>query len=129
MPCRRANSPLARSFLTKSAAGGDRTGRRGRLIRPKATADQLALEGFGRRWASPRGTPPLADRLSRATGFRQGLAEFGYIDGQNIIVDFRFGEGHYDRLAGLAVELLQLRPDVLVAVGTTVIGARVCEPH
>ena len=43
------------------------------------------------------------------------MKEFGYIDGQNVIVDYRFGEGHYDRLAGLAAELIQLRPDVLVA--------------
>jgi putative ABC transport system substrate-binding protein len=44
----------------------------------------------------------------------------GYIDGQNVIVDYRFGEGHYDRLAGLAAGLMQLRPDVLVAIGTAV---------
>ncbi len=48
-------------------------------------------------------------------GFRQGLKEFGYIDQQNVNVDYRFGEGHYDRLAGVAAELIQLRPVVLVA--------------
>lgn len=58
-----------------------------------------------------------------AAGFRQGLNEFGYIDQQNVIVDYRFGEGHYDRLAGLAAELMQLRPDVLVAIGPSVITA------
>jgi putative ABC transport system substrate-binding protein len=52
-------------------------------------------------------------------GFRQGVKEFGYIDGQNVIVDYRSGGGHYDQLAGLVAELMQLRPDVLVAVGTT----------
>ena len=56
-------------------------------------------------------------------GFRQGVKEFGYIDGKNVIVDYRFGEGHYDRLAGLAAELMQLRPDVLVAVGPAVTAA------
>ena len=60
------------------------------------------------------------DRNSRGGSFRQGVKEFGYIDRQNVIVDYRFGEGHYDRLAGLAAELMQLRPDVLVAVGTAV---------
>jgi putative ABC transport system substrate-binding protein len=57
------------------------------------------------------------------TGFRQGLKDFGYIDGQNVVVDYRFGEGRFDRVAGLAAELMQLRPDVLVAVGTTVTTA------
>jgi putative ABC transport system substrate-binding protein len=50
-------------------------------------------------------------------GFLQGLKEFGYIDQQNVFVDYRFGDGHYDGLSDLAAELLQLRPDVLVAVG------------
>jgi putative ABC transport system substrate-binding protein len=50
------------------------------------------------------------------TGFRQGLKEFGYVDGQNVIVDYRFTEGQPDRIVGLAAELIQLRPDVLVAV-------------
>jgi putative ABC transport system substrate-binding protein len=58
-----------------------------------------------------------------AAGFQQGLKEHGYIDQQNVIVDFRFGEGHYDSLADLAAELLQLRPDVLVAVGPAVTTA------
>ena len=56
-------------------------------------------------------------------GFRQGVKEFGYIDGQNVIVDYRFAEGHYDRIGGLAAELMQLRPDVLVAIGTAVTTA------
>ena len=57
------------------------------------------------------------------TGFRQGLKEFGYVDGQNVVVEYRFAEGRSDRVAGLAAELMQLRPDVLVAVGTTVTTA------
>ena len=52
-----------------------------------------------------------------AAGFRQGLNELGYIEGQNIIVDYRYGEDRTDRLADLAAELVQLRPDVLVALG------------
>ena len=35
-------------------------------------------------------------------GFRQGLTEFGYVDGRSIIVDYRFTEGQPDRIAGLA---------------------------
>jgi putative ABC transport system substrate-binding protein len=54
---------------------------------------------------------------TEVAGFRQGLKELGYIEGQNIVVEYRFGEGRTDRIADLAAELAQLRPDVLVAVG------------
>jgi putative tryptophan/tyrosine transport system substrate-binding protein len=39
--------------------------------------------------------------------------ELGYIEGQNIIVDYRFGENRDDRMADLVAKLVQLRPDVL----------------
>lgn len=42
-------------------------------------------------------------------GFRQGLQEAGFVEGQNAIVAFRWAEGHYDRLPALAAELVQLR--------------------
>jgi len=58
-----------------------------------------------------------AGNPTEVAGFRQGLKELGYIEGQNIVVDYRFGEGRTDRLADLAAELVQLRPDVLVALG------------
>ena len=58
-----------------------------------------------------------AGNPTEAAGFRQGLKELGYIEGQNIVVDYRFGEGRDDRMADLAAELVQLRPDVLVALG------------
>ena len=54
---------------------------------------------------------------AEVAGFRQGLKEFGYIEEQNIIVDYRFGEGRDDRIADLVAELVQLRPDVIVAQG------------
>jgi putative ABC transport system substrate-binding protein len=56
-------------------------------------------------------------------GFRQGLKEFGYIESQNIVVEYRFGEGRRDRIADLAAELVQLRPDVLVALVDLTVGA------
>jgi putative ABC transport system substrate-binding protein len=60
---------------------------------------------------------PSAGNPTEVAGFRQGLKELGYIEGQNIVVDYRFGEGRDDRMADLAAELVQLRPDVLVALG------------
>jgi putative ABC transport system substrate-binding protein len=56
-------------------------------------------------------------------GFRQGLKDLGYIDGQNIVVDYRFGENSDDRMADLVAELVQLRPDVLVALGDSPVSA------
>jgi putative tryptophan/tyrosine transport system substrate-binding protein len=56
-------------------------------------------------------------------GFRQGLRELGYIEGQNIVVEYRFGEGRTDRIADLVGELVQLGPDVLVALGDGMVRA------
>jgi putative ABC transport system substrate-binding protein len=47
--------------------------------------------------------------------FRQGLRELGYVEGKNIVIEFRSADGKYDRLRELADELLQLQLDVLVA--------------
>src|SRR5690349_8785193 len=46
--------------------------------------------------------------------FRQGLRDLGYVEGQNLTVVYRFAEGHAERLAALAAELIQLPVDVLV---------------
>ncbi len=51
----------------------------------------------------------------RVTGFRQGLREAGYVEGQNITVEYRFAKGRRDRLAKLAAELVGLKLNVIVA--------------
>jgi putative ABC transport system substrate-binding protein len=63
------------------------------------------------------GVQPLLD------AFRKQLNELGYIEGKNLIIDFRKAEGHYERLPQLAEELAALRPDVLVAIATPAIAA------
>jgi putative tryptophan/tyrosine transport system substrate-binding protein len=50
-------------------------------------------------------------------GFRDGLREAGYVEGQNAVVAFRWAEGHYDRLPALAAELVDLRVAVLFTAG------------
>jgi putative ABC transport system substrate-binding protein len=50
--------------------------------------------------------------------FRQGLHELGYVDGQNIVVEYRNAEGRSDRLADLVAELVRDRVDVIVAFTT-----------
>jgi putative tryptophan/tyrosine transport system substrate-binding protein len=48
--------------------------------------------------------------------FQQGLRDLGYVEGQTILLDYRYGEGHIDRFPALAAELVQLTPDVFWTV-------------
>jgi putative ABC transport system substrate-binding protein len=50
-------------------------------------------------------------------GFRAGLKEVGYIDGQNVTIEFRWAEGHYERLPEIAADLVRRKVAVLVATG------------
>src|SRR6266496_1495897 len=50
--------------------------------------------------------------------FREGLRGLGLVEGQNIVIDYRFAEGRFDRLPDLAAELVRLNVDVIVAFPT-----------
>src|SRR5262245_4406570 len=54
----------------------------------------------------------------RLEAFRQGLRELGYVEGQNLVIEFRHEAGGFERLPELAAELVRFKPDVLVAVTT-----------
>jgi len=62
---------------------------------------------------SPSDRPPLLD------AFRQGLRELGWVEGQNIVIDYRYAEGRVDRLPDLAAELVRLKVDLIVASAGT----------
>lgn len=49
--------------------------------------------------------------------FRQGVAETGYVEGQNVTIQYRWAEGHFDRLPALAVDLVRHHADVIAATG------------
>ena len=49
--------------------------------------------------------------------FRQGMRELGYVEGKNLVIEWRFADSQYERLPGLALELAQMKMDVLVAGG------------
>jgi putative ABC transport system substrate-binding protein len=55
--------------------------------------------------------------------FLKGLRELGYVEGKNIVIEWRFAEGKYERLPGLAAELVGLKVDVLAVINTPVIRA------
>src|SRR5262245_46515689 len=54
---------------------------------------------------------------ARVEAFRQGLRELGYVEGKNIVIEWRSAEGKADRLPALAAELVYVKVDVIVTVG------------
>ena len=67
--------------------------------------------------ASARPTIPTVE------SFRQGLRELGYVEGKNIIVEYRSARGKFERLPDLAAELVRLKVDIIVTAGTPAIRA------
>jgi putative ABC transport system substrate-binding protein len=57
---------------------------------------------------------------ARTEGFRQGLRALGYVEGKDIVIEWRSAEGKFDRLPALAAELVRLKVDVIVTAGPTV---------
>jgi putative ABC transport system substrate-binding protein len=82
--------------------------------------------------AQPRGLP-LVGFLSAASpgdwthlvaAFGRGLADFGYSDGQNVTIEYRWAQGHFDRLSALAADLVQRGAAVILAGGGNVTAMR-----
>src|SRR4030095_2036539 len=65
------------------------------------------------------GASPSAIR-ERIEAFRQGLRELGYVEGKNIVIEYRWAEGKPDRLPDLAAELVRLKVDIIVSAGPAV---------
>ncbi len=63
---------------------------------------------------------PASAMTARIEGFRQGLREIGYIEGKNIIIEWRSSEGKIERRNELAAELVRLKVDVIVSAGPTI---------
>jgi len=74
-------------------------------------------------FVSARANPTPTTPDSSADALRQGLRNLGYIEGKNIVIEYRYFEGKVDRIPSLVAELLQLKLDVLVSVNTLAIRA------
>jgi putative ABC transport system substrate-binding protein len=88
----------------------------GRLTTPVAAEAQQAGKVPRVGYLNP-GSHSDPARQRRFEAFRQGLRELGYVEGQNITIEFRWAEGMFDRLPGLAAELVQLKVNVILAGG------------
>ncbi len=81
----------------------------------RANAPQVGILSFG---PAPAGTDPDPE-----AGVRQGLREFGYVEGQNIFIQRRYADGNPDRLAGQVADLVRLKVDVILAGGPATLEA------
>lgn len=61
--------------------------------------------------------PPISVSAARIEAFRQGLRELGYVEGRNIVIEWRSSEGKFDRLPALAADLVRLKLDIIVTGG------------
>ena len=79
---------------------------------PRAQQKKMPVVGF----LSGASPAPSAPYLA---AFLQGLSESGYVEGQNVTIEYRWAEGRYDRLPALAAELVIRKVEVIAALGGT----------
>jgi putative ABC transport system substrate-binding protein len=89
----------------------------GLLVAPLTAEAQQAPRVYRIGWLSAGPPPPTPTVQMQA--FQQGLRDLGYVEGQNLVMEYRYGEGKAERLREVAAELIQLPVDVIVAVGAS----------
>ena len=84
-------------------------------------AQQAATPVIG--FLSTTSAGPFAHLIA---GFRRGLQEVGYVDGRNVVIEYRWAEGQYDRVQALALDLVQRQVAVIVTTGgeTSAVAAK-----
>src|SRR5262245_66369020 len=129
---------------------GARPRNTGHAARPRRRGDRMKRRDFisllgGIAAAWPLATRALAQQDKPVVGFlssgsisgyrnlliafRKGLAERGYVEGQNVVIEYRWAEGHFDRLPALAGDLVARGAAVIVTSGIgSALGARAGSP-
>ncbi len=100
-------SVIARRMFFGVVAGG-------LLAAPPAAEGQQP----SKTWRIGLVSPLSRSETDRQDGFRQGMREAGYVEGRDFVIEGRFAEGQYQRIRGLAEELVRMRVDVIVVWGT-----------
>ncbi len=67
--------------------------------------------------------PSASLSSSNTNAFLKGMRELGYVEGKNLVIEWRFADGELERLPALAAELVQLKVDIIVTAGSPAIGA------
>jgi putative tryptophan/tyrosine transport system substrate-binding protein len=106
-----------------SAVGGFVTLILSLLVASIAAGAQQATKVHRIGWLSTDFPPPASTSQAREEAFRQGLRALGYVEGQNLVLAFRYAQGSAERLPDLAAELVRLPVEVLVAGGGPAIRA------
>ena len=115
----RTRSPSFRSDNRKSKIQNRK------LVGIVALVVTLAMCGAVAQAQQPKKVPRIgylstnspAAMSTRTEAFRQGLRDLGYVEGKNIVIEYRYAEGKRDRLPALAAELVRLNVDIIVSAG------------
>jgi putative ABC transport system substrate-binding protein len=83
------------------------------IVAPLTAGAQPARKMYRIGWLQPA---PLA--AAWTDGFRQGLRQLGYVEGKDLVIEYRWGDGRFDRLQELATDLVRLNVDVIVSGNT-----------
>jgi ABC transporter substrate binding protein len=114
-------SPWARHCKSKRHWASAMLSANGSLSRPAPTSRFRAVTGWpvgvrGQQIGFLSSRSPVESH-GVVAAFRQGLGEAGFVEGQNLAIEFRWAEGRYDRLSALAADLVRLQVVALFAAG------------